>query len=146
MPPPNRRMEVLALLPEPEDVAPNRGLRGTVAQLVTLIDLNKPSVCRYLRELKALDLAHIARWRPTGGIPAAVWVKGAGEDAPMPGLKTPGQYSKKHRKNVKTAIERARRGFKYDERYAGQVAKALADDVAQRTRVNPQHWFSQLGI
>lgn len=144
MPPPNRRMEVLDLLPD--DIKCSERKRGTVAKMIGQIDLNKPSICRYLRELKERDLAHIGRWNRTRGIPAAVWVKGPGEDAPMPTPKTTADYCKTHRKNVKKAVERARKGFNYDERYAGHVALAMAEEVAQRTRINPQHWFSALGL
>lgn len=147
MPPPNRKLEVLAALPL-EEITKNtrRGKTGTVAGLVEVIGVNAPHVRRYLRTLYAEGLAHIGCWNRTSGRYAPVWIQGAGQHALEPKPLKGAAYSRRHRARVKRAVERAKVGFKYDERYKGKVALAKAAEVAQKTRIAPQHWFSPLGL
>jgi hypothetical protein len=144
MAPPSRKADILALLPA--DVTDKDWANGTVENLQKRIDLQEAAIRRNLRQMRELELVHIGRWRRTKGLPAAVWIKGKGDDAPMLGPKTQAHYCKKHRAQVKKAVERARTGKRHDDRYSGRVAIALANDTAQRTRINPQHWFSALGL
>jgi hypothetical protein len=46
--------------------------------------LGEATVSRWLADLKAAEEAHVGDWRRTVGRFAAVWVAGAGEDAPKP--------------------------------------------------------------
>lgn len=143
MPPPNRRMEALALLPTADKIYGNA---GTIEDLCKKMGVVKAAACRYMRLLKAEGLAHIGLWQRTKGVPAAVWFAGPGQDAePLKPL-TSAQYSKNHRKRVKKAMERARKGLKVADGYKRHAARALADDLAARTRVNPQHAFSALFV
>lgn len=75
-----------------------------------------------------------------------VFAIGSEPDAEQPPKQSTATYSKRYRRRVSTAIRRAREGKKYDERYAHLVGIALAKDNAARTRINPQHWFSALGL
>lgn len=147
MPPPSRRHLVVEALTTREGLPYNKKTGvGTVNYLAKVTGLNKTTVKRHIRAMHAAGEVFIADYKRTIRDPAAIFVLGKGQDAPYPAPLPHAAYCRKYRKNVKTAIERARRGFKYDERYAGQVAKALAADVAQRTRENPQHWFSLLEV
>lgn len=145
MPPPSRKQEVFDTLPR-VDEAPRQGKIGTVEYLIDQTGMCRAAVCRHLRSLRDEGRAHIARWNRTTGLPAPVWVAGQGNDVPMPAPVGCAKYCQRHRKNVATAIQKARIGRKYDERYSGHVALALAADVAAKTRTNPQHWFSALGL
>lgn len=147
MPRPNRRMEVYAVLPERADVMRATASKiGTNGWLMERTGMSKASVNDYLRELKADGLAHIARRNRTNKMPAAVWAKGPGEDAPLPPPLGDLVYNRRYRKNVRKAIDQGKRGKRFDDRYARHVARAIAEDVAARTRINPQHPFSALGI
>jgi len=147
MPPPNRRMEALALLPPPEAkhwTLRKLGGAGTIQNIVDEMGVVKAAACRYMRLLKEEGLAHIGRWNRTKGVPAAVWVAGPGIDAePLPPLSS-AKYSKNHRKRVRKAIEKARSGKVYQDSYKNHVALALADDLIASTKINPQHAFSAL--
>lgn len=147
MAPPSRIKEVQALLLEPEAktwTKEKRGRRGTVEYMAKQTGMWEPTICKHLRKLRADGLAHIGKWNPTTGNPAAVWFAGPGEDVPAPTEKNPGYYSKKWRKNVARAIANARAGKSYDQRYTKHVRLAEADDTVERLRVAPNHWFSLL--
>lgn len=149
MPPPNRKQEILAMLPPADAVnwtLGRLGRIGTVAYMVSRVDYNEQNVNRYLKQLRAAGLCHIGRWHRTAGRPAAVWVLGAGPDEPMPAPRTQAEYSRKHRRRVKKAIANARRGGPFNERYADKVGIALAYDNARSTRAKPQGIFAALGI
>lgn len=149
MPAPNRKQEILNMLPPAEAVnwtLGRLGKFGTVAYMVSRVDYNEQNVNRYLKQLRAAGLCHIGRWHRTAGRPAAVWVRGPGEDEPMPAALSGAEYSRKHRKRVKRAIDRARAGQGFNESYAGKVGIALAYDHAASTRVKPQGIFAALGL
>ena len=145
MPPPNRKAEILAMLPPAEAVnwtLVRLGKFGTVAYMVSRVDYNEQNVNRYLKQLRAAGLCHIGRWHRTAGRPAAVWVRGPGVDEPMPPPLSQAEYNRRHRQRVKKAIERARDGKGFNERYAGKVGIALAYDYAASTRARPQGIFA----
>lgn len=147
MPRPNRKIDVLAFLPEKEAALRSRVSKvGTTEWLMEQTGMGKGTVNQYLAQLKAAGLAHIGRRNRTTRMPAAVWVKGPGEDAPMPPKLTTAVYSRRFRRNVARAISQGKAGQKFDERYRSRVALALADDLAARTRIKPQNPFSALGL
>lgn len=146
---PNRKNEILALLPPADAVnwpLSKLGRVGTTAYMVGRVTYNEANVNRYLRQLRELGLCRIGRWHRTAGRPAAVWVLGAGPDEPMPAQKTNAEYSRKFRSRVKRAIMRARSGESFNERYSTKVAIALAYDNARRTLSKPQGIFGPLGL
>jgi hypothetical protein len=148
MPVPSRIEEVRALLLEPEAktwAKMKRGRRGTVAYIAEKTGMWEPTICKHLRKLRADGMAHVGKWNPTVGNPAAVWFAGPGEDVPAPTEKPPGYYSKRWRKNVTRAITNAQAGKKFDERYVKHVRLAQADDTVQRLRQAPNHWLFTLG-
>lgn len=148
MPVPSRIEEVRALLLEPEAkdwTKAKRGRRGTVEYIADKTGMWKPTVCKHLRTLRNEGAAHVGKWNPTVGNPAAVWFAGPGEDVPAPTEKPPGYYSKRWRKNVSRAVSNALAGKQFDERYVKHVRLAQVDETVQRLRVAPQYWFSALG-
>lgn len=143
----SRKMDVWEKLPQP-DVAKvtRRGPQGTSNYLVQELGLSKSNVLRYLHQLNDAGLAYIACWNRSTGNFHAVWVQGKGEHAPQPKPYTNAQCIQRSRAKIKKAVERGVKGFSYDERYKGKVALAKAAEVAQKTRIAPQHWFSPLGL
>jgi predicted ArsR family transcriptional regulator len=140
-------MEALALLPNAEAkklTAKKRGNKGTIEYICQKMGVVKAAACRYMRLLKAEDLVHIGAWNRTRGVPAAVWFAGPGEDAKPLQARSSSHSSKKHRKRIKNAVERARKGLDVAEGYKRYAARALADDIAAKSKINPQHAFSAL--
>lgn len=149
MPRPCRKEELFNLLPEAEAVTWSKsklGKRGTIKDLSRLMKLSHMPVGRYLTKLHAEGRAHIGRWNRTRAKPAAVWVSGAGEHAAPPEALPKRVHRTTYVKNKAKAIERARAGLAYDERYSKHVEKALANDTVARTSVAPVTWFSALGL
>ena len=150
MPRPCRKEEVFKLLPEAEAVTWTKGRlgqRGTVDHLRFKLRMQTDSaVTRYLHILHADGRARIGRWNRTRAKPAAVWVQGAGEHAPQPDALPKQVHRDRYVKNKAKAIERAREGKPYDDRYRKHVEKALANDTVARTSVAPITWCSMLGL
>jgi type IV secretory pathway protease TraF len=147
MPPPSRKDEVLAVLPNASifDLPKwKRGAIGTKADLMKKTGMCSASVCRYLRILHEEGKAHIAHWNQTTGRAAPVWIIGPGEHAEEPDRRPSKEYSRTHRKRITRAIKNAKKGNSFDERYAGQVALALADERAKASRINPVTWLTPL--
>lgn len=143
----SRTKDVLAALPMPSIAnSTRRGSAGTVGGVAKELGLGLTTARRHLRLLKAEGLAYIACWNRISGPMVPVWVQGNGEDAPKPRPLTSAEYNRRYRARIKKAVERGSKGFEYDERYKGKVALAKAAEVAQRTRIAPQHWLSALGL
>lgn len=150
MPRPCRKEEVFALLPAPEVIAWSKSKRGALGTTISLqkrtgID-SPPAVIRYLKKLHDEGRAYIGTWNRTKKSPAAVWVRGPGEHAPRPEPLPRKVTDARYRKNRATAIERARAGKTYDERYRHHVGAALATDTVRRSSVAPVSWLSALGL
>lgn len=147
MPRPSRKEEVFALLPEADAITWTKiklGRRGTVEYLMDQMDVTSDTtIGRYLHMLHEEGRAYIGRWITPNGWPAAVWVKGKGEHAPVP-VQHPDKRKKRYRKNIERAVKNALAGRNYDERYTRHVRLAQVDDTVQRLRINPQYWFSAL--
>lgn len=123
------------------------GKQGTIEKLRQLTGLRDNTLGRYLTMLHDEGRARIGRWHRTAGCPAAVWVQGPGEHAEKPkAFEDKNLYSQAHRKRVRKAIEKARKGKKYDVRYSKQVGAALASDTVKETAVKPVTWMSALGV
>lgn len=125
---------ILAVLPATiDDIVKNAGM--TLQQVKYRLTTMKPHLC------------HTGKWRRPRGSGACqpVLVAGHGEDVPCP-LKprTGSDCSRRYRKRIKKAIERAAAGGKEDVRYVRHIGKRKADDTAKKTRSEPQTWFSAL--
>lgn len=150
MPRPCRKEEVFALLPSPEVVTWTKTKRGAVGTVTSLCKrtghASAPVVMRYLKKLHDEGRAYIGTWNRTRKAPAAVWVRGPGEHAPRPEPLPKKVTDARYRKNKATAIDRARAGKTYDERYRHHVGAALATDTVRRSSVAPVSWLSALGL
>jgi hypothetical protein len=93
---------------------------------------------------------HTGRWKRAGsegGSHQPIIVAGPGPDVPCPfRARTPAETSRRYRKRVKKAIEKALITGKAPVRYVRLVARRQADEMAARTRVAPQTWASVLGL
>jgi hypothetical protein len=147
MPRPSRKEELFALLPGAEVIAWTKaelGRRGTVEHLMDKMDVTSDTtIGRYLHMLHEEGRAYIGRWVTPNGWPAAVWVQGNGEHAPVP-VQDDTTRKNRYRKNVKRAVKRALAGRNFDERYTRHVRRAQADETIERLRVAPNHWFSAI--
>lgn len=122
-------------------------LPATYALIEKKTGLSYPTITSRLDWMKARGMCHIGAWRrpPRNGAFQPVFHAGADEDVPCT-LKRLGeaQYEAKYRRRVKRAVQKARAGGKEDPRYRLHIARLRADELAERTRINPQHWFSAL--
>lgn len=150
MPRPSRKEEVFTVLPAAEVAAwtkTKRGALGTVADLCRRVGITHGTTAQfYLNRLHEDGRAYIGTWNRTRKAPAAVWVKGAGEHAPRPEPLPKKITRARYEKNKATAIERARAGKTYDQRYSHHVGAALATDTVRRSSVAPVNWLSALGL
>lgn len=91
---------------------------------------------------------YVGNWEPCkeSSVPVPIFYKGDFPDVPQPPKQSTAKISRKYRRNIRRAIEKAREGKPYKLQYSRHVARALASDLAARTSVNPQHWFSALGL
>lgn len=141
--------EIFKLLPSKEiaELPKSKSdLAGTVSELALELDVWPTTVRRLLRELRKEGKAHIANWYRTPGAYKPVWARGNFPDVPQPEPLSTAKTCRRYRTKVAKAIQNGVRGKEYNDRYKHHVARAIADEVAERSRTNPQHWFSALGL
>jgi hypothetical protein len=109
--------------------------------------LSYPTITNRLDWMKARGMCHIGGWKrpPRNGSFQPVFHAGAGDDVPCTLTRLgEAQYEARYRRRVKRAVESALTGGKEDPRYMRHIVRRRADDLAERTRINPQHPFSAL--
>lgn len=139
--------------PKPEDYRPKAilgAMPGTIQEIVERTGFTRDMVKHHLSKLRDEKDKHcyVGKWGrfKENNQPIPVFYVGNLPDIDPPEKKSQAIYSRRYRRNIRRAIEKAREGKPYKDQYASHVALALADDTAKRTRVNPQHWFSMLGL
>lgn len=124
-------------------------LPATIDEIAAKTGMTVNQVKFRLRQMKPA-LCHTGRWKRAsgeGGSHQPVIVAGPGEDAPCSfKTRTNAENSRRYRKRVKKAIEKALAGGKVSDRYTRHIARRQVDEVVARTRVAPQNPFSALGL
>lgn len=130
-------MEILQLLPTDYDT------------LASKLGVNMNTLKSRVRAAKKHGFCHVGKWRRARGAGSyqPVFVNGPGEDAPCTLEPRPGAiHSRRYRKRIKRAIERALDGGKEDPRYVRHIALRKADQTAAQARQRPQTWCSALQL
>jgi hypothetical protein len=141
----DRKEETYDWIPTADQIAPGKVFGkgdGTAQVLMRETGMSNKAAQNNLKRLKEEGRIHILTWTRTKS-PAAVWVRGAGEDAPRPPRLTPDEVLARKLRSQKTARENQKP--KNDRNYVMLNARERTVSTIEQARQQPHSWFSALG-